>query len=87
MSDQNKGNNVVSLKDSRKKKKVETVRAGAASGRKKGNGADAAYEKALRAQRGGKGMPVSNVRWFHYVQVIAMLLLVAWLMKSCGGGG
>jgi hypothetical protein len=51
-------------------------------------GASAGYEKALRQQQGKRGGLSANygaIRWYHYVQLLLMLGLVAWLMKACQG--
>jgi hypothetical protein len=48
----------------------------------------AAYEKALFKQRGTRGLlsgSSNGVRWYHYLQLLLLLALVAWLMKSCNG--
>lgn len=77
MSDSNR--NVVDFKNARKRttdKSSGKSRSGAS-----GNGRDG-YGRALRGQKGIKGSS-SRVQWFHYVQVIALLLLVAWMMRSC----
>ncbi|MEI6399692.1 MAG: hypothetical protein WCO71_13060 [Pseudomonadota bacterium] len=44
-----------------------------------------AYERALRKQKGGGGAfsGGGNIRWFHYLQLLLFLALVAWFMKSC----
>jgi hypothetical protein len=47
------------------------------------SGADAAYERALRKQKGVKGSWGGGVRWFHYIQLVFFLVLIAWFMKSC----
>ncbi len=57
----------------------KTARAGAEAG-----GPDA-YDRAIRKQRGDKGVSASgSIRWYHYLQLILFLALVSWLMKSCG---
>ena len=61
----------------------KTARAGAESGSK--GGSPDAYDRAIRKQRGDKGVSESgSIRWFHYLQLILFLGLVSWLMKSCG---
>lgn len=80
MSDQSPNRNVVDLKNAKKRstdKHNPKKRAGA-------NGSGDGYERALRSQKGIKG-GVGGVRWFHYLQVGVLLLLVAWMMRSCGG--
>ena len=72
--------NVVDFKNARKRttdKASGKSRSGAS-----GNGHDG-YERALRAQKGIKGSSYGRVQWFHYVQVLALLFLVAWMMRSC----
>ena len=81
MSDSN-NRNVVDLKSARKRttdKAPVKKRAGGSSG----NGRDEGYERALRGQKGGKGSSFGNVRWFHYIQVLVLLFLVAWMMRTC----
>lgn len=86
MSDQNGStkdkNNVVKLD---RQRRAGAAKGNGRAGQKFGNGSADGYERAMRGQKGGKSLSSSNVRWFHYVQVIVLLLLVAWMMKSCGG--
>lgn len=80
MSDHSGNGKIVDLKSARKKAPSQTT----TSKRSGANGRDAAYERALKAQRGQKGgMNVGGVRWVHYLQVIGLLLLVAWMMHTC----
>ena len=46
---------------------------------------EAAYDAALRKQRGQKGQFIGSggIRWYHYLQLFLMLGLVALLMKAC----
>ena len=52
-----------------------------------GRDAQAAYEKALRKQKGEKGLfgggGSGNIRWYHYVQFLLFLGLVGLFMRSC----
>lgn len=55
-------------------------RVGASSG--KANAA-AGYDRAMRKQKGGDASFSNGVKWFHYVQLLLLLGLVVWLMRSC----
>lgn len=82
MSDQKNGNNVVKFNKDRKSPSA-TKRSGANGRGPSGSGRGDGYERALRGQKGSTGIRATGVKWFHYVQVILLLALVAWLMKSC----
>ncbi len=82
MNDENGGNKIFDLNDARKKNSGRP-RQGAAKGGKDKARQDAAYAKALKAQKGKHGGNDGSVQWYHYVQTIGLLLLVAWMMKSC----
>jgi len=81
-SDENKNKraNIIPFAAGRKASKP-AKRAGANSG----NGSQAAYQKALQAQlkQGSSSVGIAQTRWFHYLQVIVLLALVAWMMRSC----
>jgi hypothetical protein len=45
------------------------------------------YDAALRKQKGHKSPSSSfygQIRWYHYLQLLLMLGLVVWMMRSCG---
>jgi hypothetical protein len=66
-----------------KEQPKKNARAGAEIGSK--GGSPDAYERAIRKQRGAKGLSATgSIRWHHYLQFILFLGLVAYLMKSCG---
>lgn len=76
---------IMNINDARKHATVtkKDTRNGASSG----NAADA-YQKALYKQRGARGLVAGGsgkIRWFHYLQLIALLALVALLMRACNG--
>lgn len=75
------------MTDNPKITNIKDVRSRATADKKNNrSGASAGYEKALRKQSGKKGgLPgfSGQVRWYHYIQLFAMLFLVAWLMRAC----
>jgi len=75
---------ITSIDDARKRGTAQKNNKlnGASSGRAS---PDEAYQRALRKQKGGGGAfsGGGNIKWFHYVQLLLFLALVAWLMKSC----
>ena len=92
MVDENDSNNIVTFDKNRKRAKDASGNGGgkgAGAGKSNGqhragaNGDSARYEKAMQGQKNKGSLPASNVRWFHYLQVVLLLLLVAWLMRSC----
>lgn len=69
---------------------IKDVRSRATANKSNNNrsGASAAYEQALRKQQGKKSGLSGNygsIRWYHYIQLLLTLGLVAWLMKACQG--
>lgn len=40
-------------------------------------------KKLTKAQKGTEKRSTQSVRWYHYVQLIVFLALVAWLLRSC----
>jgi hypothetical protein len=67
---------------------IKDARSRATANKKNNNraGASVGYDQALRKQKGQGGGLSGNfgsIRWFHYVQLLLMLGLVAWLMKAC----
>ncbi|MCX6125535.1 MAG: hypothetical protein NTV34_12430 [Proteobacteria bacterium] len=92
MGDENDSNNIVTFDKNRKRLREAPGKSngkGPGAGKSNGqhrsgaNGDSARYEKAIQAQKGKGSLPASNIRWFHYLQVVLLLLLVAWLMRSC----
>ena len=75
---------VINLADA-KKRQTTNQKVAAKAGASKGNGRDDGYDRALQAQRKKAGLPdgVGGVRWFHYLQLLLLLGLVAWMMKAC----
>ncbi|MCX6119846.1 MAG: hypothetical protein NT027_20115 [Proteobacteria bacterium] len=55
------------------------------SGSPNKQGRDDAYKKALGKQKGFGRLQTTNIKWYHYLQTILVLFLVAWMMKSCQG--
>jgi len=64
-------NNIVNFNKDKKPKKKSLS-----------NGAGG-YDRALKSQKNGSPSG-SAVRWYHYLQVILVLGLVAWMMQTCG---
>ena len=81
MADHSGNGKIVDLKTARKK----ATTAPKADRRAGANGSSDGYDRAMKAQRGQKGVPAGRgaVKWVHYVQVIVLLLLVSWLMHTC----
>jgi hypothetical protein len=76
------------MDDSRKITNINDARARAASEKKNLKaGAVKGYERAVLKQQVKKPRASGlsgQVRWYHYLQLLLMLALVAWMMKSCG---
>lgn len=76
ITDFNEAKKRVGAQKTDKSPKVSGSRIGA-------SGVDAAYERALRKQKGVTGSWGGGVRWFHSIQLVFFLVLIAWFMKSC----
>ena len=86
MASDQKDKNVINLADA-KRRQTTAQKAPPKAGASRGNGRDDGYDRAMRAQRKKSGITGGDgtVRWYHYLQLLLLLGLVAWLMRSCQG--
>jgi hypothetical protein len=84
MSDEIGSKTVLDLNEARKKMGQKPRQgAGKANTTSTKSRQDEAYARALKSQKGKSGSSYGSVKWYHYIQTIGLLLLVAWMMKSC----
>jgi hypothetical protein len=71
------------MPDNKPKSKDNLIDLAAERQRMQGRSATLRGKKLTKTQKGPEKKSSKSVRWYHYLQLILFLALIAWLMRSC----
>jgi hypothetical protein len=71
------------MPDNKPKSKDNLIDLASERQRMQGRSATLRGKKLTKTQKGPEKKSSKSPRWYHYLQLILFLVLIAWLMRSC----